>query len=317
MLQRIIALPGERQRLAAAMSVSPMTLSRWASNEATPGKPQLIHLLQCVQPHYRTELLEALEQDYDDAASWLDEEIPEHIPGQFFSQVLNTRATVTDSLRFWQISEMVLKQALAQLDVHGQGMSITLAQCMPPSSGGKIRSLRERLGKGTPPWPEDLQHLAAFLGIESLAGYVVQTRRPASIEDLSKEHLLPGYQTEFEVSAAAYPIWQEGRIAGCLLASSTQIGHFTEQRLSLLGTFSDIISLAFNKEDFYDPDLIAFRAMPLAPEQRPYLSSFRQKVAQTIIRASQDHRHIDNFEAERIVWQELEAGFLSFPDHSM
>ncbi|HLH61814.1 MAG TPA: GAF domain-containing protein [Ktedonobacteraceae bacterium] len=316
-LQRVIAASGERQRLAAAMSVSPMTLLRWAGNEATPARPQLIHLLQCVQPQYRTELLEALEQDYDDASSWLHDQIPEYIPSQFFSQVLNTRATVNASLRFWQISEMVLKQALAQLDVHGQGMSITLAQCMPPSSGGKIRSLRERLGKGTRPWPEDLQHLAVFLGIESLAGYVVQSRRPASIEDLSKEHLLPAYQTEFEVSAAAYPIWQEGYIAGCLLASSTQVGHFTEQRLSLLGAFSDIISLAFNKEDFYDPDLIALRAMPLAPEQRSHLSSFRQKVSQTIIRASQNHQHIDNFEAERIVWQELEAEFLSLPDQSI
>ncbi len=316
-LQRIIAVPAERQRLATAMSITPMTLLRWASNEATPVRTQLILLVQCVQPQYRSELLEALEQDFEDVHSWLHNEVPEQIPSEFFSQVLNTRATIIDSLRFWQISDMVLKQALAQLDIHGLGMSITLVQCMPPSSEGRIRSLRERLGKGTSPWPEDLQHLAVFLGIESLAGYVVQSRRPATIEDLSKDNLLPAYQTEFEVSAAAYPIWLEGHIAGCLLASSTQVGHFTEQRLSLLGAFSDIISLAFNKEDFYDPNLVVLHAMPQAPEQRPYLSSFRQKVTQTIIRAGRDHRHIDNFEAERIVWQELEALFLSLPDHSI
>jgi len=47
--------------------------------------------------------------------------------------------------------------------------------------------------------------------------------------------------------------------------------------------------------------------MPHAPTTNAhYLASFRQKVTQTIIKAGRNHRHIDNFEAERIVWQELE-----------
>jgi transcriptional regulator with XRE-family HTH domain len=310
-LQRIIGVPSERHRLATAMAVTPMTLSRWANGNSTPGKTQLIHLVQSVPAEHRTELIEALGQNYNDIYQWLHDEIPEQIPTDFFSQVLNTRATVIDSLRFWQMSEMVLKQTLAQLDTNGLGMSITLVQCMPPSREGKIRSLRERVGQGTPPWPADLQHLSAFLGVESLAGYVVQSRCPASIEDLNEDHLLPAYQTEYEVSAAAHPIWLEGRIAGCLLASSTQTGYFSQQRMSLLGTFTDIISLAFNKEDFYSPDLVDLRIMPHAPQQRPYLASFRQKVTQTIIKAGRNHRHIDNFEAERIVWQELEELLLS------
>lgn len=312
-LQRIIAVPAERRRLATAMSTSSVTLSRWTNDNGKPAKSQLIRLLQSVQLQHRAELLEALKQDYDDAHTWLQGETVGQIPGAFFSQVLSTRAAVIDSLRFWQLSELVLKQALAQLDVNGLGMSITLAQCMPPSQEGKICSLRERVGKGTPPWAADLEHLAIFLGMESLAGYVVQTRHPASIEDLSKDNLLPAYQTEHEVSAAAHPIWLEGRIAGCLLASSTQFGYFTQPRMSLLSTFSDIISLAFNKEDFYDPELIGLHIMPKAPKQRPYLSSFRQKVTQTIVQATRNNQRIDNFEAERIVWQELEAFLLSLP----
>lgn len=313
-LQRIIAIPAERDRLATAMSVTPMTLSRWANDNSTPAKTQLIRLVQMVQPEQRVELTEALEQDYTDIHHWLHDASPEQIPTDFFSQILSIRATVIDSLRFWQISEMVLKQALAQLDATRLGMSITLVQCMPPYQKGKIRSLRERVGKGTSPWPADLEHLSVFLGMESLAGYVVQSRRPTSIDDLSKDHLLPAYQTENEVSAAAHPIWLEGRIAGCLLASSTQPGYFSPQRLSLLGTFSDLISLAFNKEEFYAPELVELHIMPHAPEQRPYLTSFRQKVTQTIIKAAQNHRHIDNFEAERIVWQELEEWLLSLPN---
>ena len=310
-LQRIIVVPAERHRLATAMSVTPMTLSRWANDNSTPARPQLIRLLQMVQSEHRTELIEALELNYTDIHQWLHEEIPEQIPTDFFSQVLSIRATVNDSLRFWQISELVLKQALAQLDTNRLGMSITLVQCMPPYQNGKIRSLRERVGKGTPPWPADLEHLSVFLGIESLAGYVVQSHRPSSIDDLNKDHLLPAYQTEFEVSAAAHPILLEGCIAGCLLASSTETGYFSPKRMSQLGTFSDIISLAFNKEEFYPTELVELHIMPHAPTQRPYLGSFRQNVTQTIIKAAQKQKHIDNFEAERMVWQEVEELLLS------
>jgi GAF domain len=310
-LQRIITVSSEHHRLATAMSITPMTLTRWANGNSTPVKTQLTRLLQMVQSEQRAELIEALEQDYSDIHHWLHDEIPEQIPTDFFSQVLNIRATVTDSMRFWQISEMVLKQALAQLDTNRLGMSITLVQCMPPYQDGKIRSLRERVGKGTSPWPADLEHLSVFLGIESLAGYVVQSHRPASIDDLNKDHLLPAYQTEFEVSAAAHPILLEGRIAGCLLVSSTEAGYFSPQRLSLLDTFSDIISLAFNKEEFYPTDLVELYIMPHAPKQRPYLGSFRQMVSQTIIKAAQNHQHLDNFEAERMVWQEMEELLLS------
>ena len=45
---------------------------------------------------------------------------------------------------------------------------------MPLHKGdAKIRSLRESLGQGTPPWQADLEQQATFLGAESLAGYVV------------------------------------------------------------------------------------------------------------------------------------------------
>src|SRR5207245_2891093 len=82
---------------------------------------------------------------------------------------------------------------------HQLGMAITLVQCMPPGKDGKIHSLRERMGRGTPPWIADLENLSIFLAMESLAGFVVQYQRPASIEDISKETLLPAYQTDNEV----------------------------------------------------------------------------------------------------------------------
>jgi transcriptional regulator with XRE-family HTH domain len=312
-LQRIIQTPAERQRLATALGVSVMTLIRWTNGSYRPQKPHLTRLVQVIPPQYRAELLEALESDFPDIHSWLHEEPPEQIPPDFFVQVLNARATIIETLRFWHITDMVLKQSLAQLDPNRLGMSITLVQCMPPSQGGKIRSLRERMGKGTLPWTADLEHLSSFLGIETLAGYVVQYQRPASIEDLSRDNLLPAYQSEYEVSAAANPIWLDGRIAGCLLASSTQIGYFSQHRLALLSTFSDVISLAFDKNDFYRPDCIELSVMPPPDKQRPHLAKFRQRVTQVLVDAAQNKHHLTNTQAEQIVWYELEETLLNTP----
>jgi GAF domain len=310
-LQRIIRTSAEAQRLAAALGVSAMTLKRWTNESSRPQRTHLIHLVQTIHPKYRDELLEALEVDYPEIRSWIQEEAPEQISSDFFAQVLQARATIIESLRFYHLCDMVLRQALTQLDSNRLGMSITLVQCMPPSENGKIRSLRERMGRGTLPWTPDLEQLSIFLGMESLAGYVVQYRRPATVEDLSKDHFLPAYQTEFEVSAAAYPITLEGRVAGCLQASSTQVGYFSQQRLALLGTFCDIISLAFDREDFYPPSIVQLRLMPPQEEQRPYLATFRRMVTQEIIEASHNHHQLTNTEAEQKVWSKLEEKLLN------
>lgn len=310
-LQRIIGIPSERRRLATALGINETTLNRWTRANSHPQRSQLISLVQMAPPHFRAELTVALEHSYPDIHSWLYEEVADVIPSEFYAQVLADRATTFESLRSWKLLDMVIKQALSQLDSNQLGMSLTLAQCMPPSPGGKICSLREYMGRGTPPWLADLEHLALFLGVESLAGYVVQKQRPASIEDLRGESLLPAYQTEFEISAAAYPIILEGWIAGCLLASSTQVAYFTQQRLALLGVFCDIISSILDKQDFYPPELIELKSMASLDKQRQYLSTFRQRVINTMLAASERGHPISHAEAEEIVWRELEEILLA------
>jgi hypothetical protein len=149
-----------------------MTLSRWASGESKPQRSHLIHLVQVAHPNQRQELLDALEDLYPDIQNWVNEVPSQQISPEFFAHVLNIRTTTTENLRFWRISDEVLKQALLQLDPNHLGMAVMLIQCMPPSPiDGKIRSLRERTGKGTPPWTADLEHDVLFLGLESLSGY--------------------------------------------------------------------------------------------------------------------------------------------------
>ncbi len=317
-LQHILKQAGERQRIANILGLSPITLSRWAMGETHPQRSHLTRLIQAVQPQYREELLVALESSYPEIQSWFKDDTTEEIPSTFFEELLSIRTTTTESLRFWRISDVLLKQILLQLDPNQLGMSVTLVQCMPPSPmhGNKIRSLRERTGKGTYPWTADLEHLALFLGMESLGGYATEAGHIANIDDLSKAKLLPAYQTEFEISAAAYPIMLAGRIAGCLSVSSTQLGHFTQVRQTLLAAFCDLASLAFDESDFYDPNLIELRVMPKPSYQRPILNKFRERVAKTLTTATYQRRRMSNLEAEAIVWHEIENELLSLPDEA-
>lgn len=314
-LQGIIKSTAERQRLSAALGVTSMTLSRWASGESKPQRPHLIHLLQVVHPNQRQELLDALNSAYPDIQSWLTEDTTEQVPSEFFARILNIRTTTTESLRFWRISEEVLKQALLQLDPNRLGMAVKLVQCMPPRpEDGKVRSLRERAGKGTAPWTADLDHDVLFLGLESLSGYAVEVRHIVNDDDLRLgSKTFPAVQDQYEVSAAAHPIRFEGHIAGCLLASCTQPGYFSQQRLNLLTVFSDLISLAFESDDFYPPQKIELRVMPAPEVQRPILTKFRQRVTSKFQQAMYQNQQFSNAQIELQTWQEIEYDLLSGP----
>jgi hypothetical protein len=316
-LQDMIKSSAERQRLSTALGVTAMTLSRWSNGESKPQRPHLMQLVRVVHPNYRQALLDTLQGEYPDIHTWLTEDTSEQIPPEFFAQVLNIRTTTTESLRFWRITDAVLKQALALLDPNRLGMAVRLLQCMPPypdRATGKVRSLREIAGKGTSPWTADLEHDVVFLGLESMSGYAVESRHVMNDDNLYQSKTFPAVQDQFEVSAAAHPVRFEGHIAGCLLASSVQTKYFSQQRQALLATFSDVIALAFDKEDFYAPYEIGLRFMPKPDIQRPYIATFRQRVTMRLQEAMEQGRQVSNAQIEREVWHELETELLDLDD---
>ena len=310
-LQGIIKSPSERQRLSAALGVTGMTLSRWANGESRPQRTHLLHLIQAVHPNQHQELLNALEKQYPDIRNWIDEVSLKQVPSEFFAHILNIRTTTTDTLRFWRISDEVLKQALLQLDPNHLSIAVMVVQCMSPSPiNGKICSLRERTGKGTFPWTANLEHDALFLGLESLSGYSVEVRHIVSDDDLRHSKPFPAVRGSYEVSAAAHPIRFEGRIAGCLLASSTQPGYFSQERLNLLTVFSDLISLAFDEKDFYPASMIELRVMPEPEIQRSILATFHQRVTAKLQQMVYQPQQLSNVQIETQVWQEIETELL-------
>ncbi len=311
-LQRIVRQPGERQRLIHALGINPMTFNRWLKAEYQPNRNHLAALLQHVPPQYRQELLEAIKSEHPNFDGWVQEENRDQVSTDFYIEILDIRATMIEAKRNREIQDKILKQVLVQLDPHRLGMAVTLVQCMPPQADGKIHSLRERIGSGSPPWIADLENLSIFLAMESLAGYVVQNQRSASIDDLSQERLLPAYQAEHEISAAAAPLLYEGNIAGCLLVSSTEIGHFTQPRMELLNSFSNLLSLGLEPSEYYPHSMIQLGVVRYqnAEEQRALLRNFRLRVQQKIRESSQEHIYLTYPEAEKAVWAEFEQQVL-------
>jgi hypothetical protein len=296
-LRDIIRTSHERQRLASALGVTDMTLTRWANGESHPHRPYLLRLVQVVQPQHRQLLLEALELQYPDIRPRLKDALSEHISPHFFAEIIDVLTVTAENQRFWRVTDMVLKHALAQLDPHHLGMAVQVIQCMPPREDGKIRSIRTTTGRGTSPWTIDLEHDILFLGLESLSGYTVEMRRTIYEPDLRKQGTIPVVRSDYEMSAAAHPIRYEGRIAGCLLASSTQADHFSQHRLALLATFSDLVALALDSRDFYSIDQIDLRLMPAPARQRPVIVDFRHRVTRRIQAAAQRGEHLGTADA--------------------
>ncbi|HLI09644.1 MAG TPA: hypothetical protein VKV40_23985 [Ktedonobacteraceae bacterium] len=313
LLNYILSDSRERQRLAEDLGIRLITLNRWISGETKPRPQNMQHLLNAL-PQYRDQFLDLLrfERGFEDLTSFEDESAKE-IPSAFYLRVLNARASSVESLRFWSVGNLILQQAISQLDPDRLGMSVVVVRCMPPQPGNtKVRSLRESIGVGTPPWPNDLEQQALFLGAESLAGYAVSLCHPAANQDVASDNtFVPTTPGEYEKSALAHPILYAGRVAGCLLVSSVEVNYFLSQtRATLVQHYADLLALAFEPQDFYSPQNIELHVMPPHPIQRKHFANYRQRVARTMIQAAQRHQPVNNNEAEQIVWRELEEELL-------
>lgn len=311
LLGTIVSDPAERERIANEIGVHPSTLTRWVNGETSPRQHNLRQLFYALPKHQRNQFAHLLPEGFGE-----EEELTAHeIPYSFIMDVLETRANTTDQLRCWTIRRAVLQQALKHLDPERVGLAITVVRCMPEREDGKVRSLREFEGLGTPPWGGDLEDKALLLGAESLAGHVTVSCRMEQVGDLrTNRTFLPAYQVEYEVSAAACPIMYGSRIAGCLLLSCTQPNYFaSEARQALIKNYTHLLSLAFEPEEFRDPASIELHVMPPQYVQQSYFAGFRMRVLELIKESTQAGNRLASSHAEQIAWREIEDAMLNHP----
>lgn len=311
-LGSIISDPHEKQRLAQELNVSPLTLIRWVENETTP-QVQHIHQLLNALPQHQESLLSSITEEFEKSPRIPSAQTPEidEIPTVFYAHILKGSTTIPLSIHYWSLANIILQQAIIQLDPFRTGMALRIACCMPPSSDGKIHSLRESVGIGTPPWNGTLEQSSHLLGVDSLAGYAITSGQIIVIDSPDDYSLFPIHQGEHEASAVAIPIVRANLIAGVFLIAGTQTGYFTAASLSLIQRYTDLLALAFETGAFYDPQLFALQTMPPVAIQQPYLSTFRQRVADLLTRSTQAQQHLDTAQAELQVWQQIEEEFLA------
>jgi len=192
-------------------------------------------------------------------------------------------------------------------------MAITIARCMPPTPehNQKIYTLKELAGRGTPPWKPDLESESIFLGAESLGGYVTQKGYFSNVADLKAESRRQIRRTDYEVSAAACPIMLSGNIAGCIIASSTQLDYFSKEYMELLEVFSHLASLAFENSEFYPLSSISLQIMPSKEVQLPIIGTFWGRAMDIQEETIQQGVSISNAEAEQQALHAIEAELLA------
>ena len=149
-LGSVIQDPQERRRIATELGINPVTLTRWVNKDASP-RPQSLQRLLKALPQHRKVLLELVVNEFEGFATEA-EDLLHRIPSEFYNRVLRTLATIPKVLRFQSLCDLILQQALEQLDPQRIGLAIIVVRCMLPSQEGKIRSLRESVGRGTQPW---------------------------------------------------------------------------------------------------------------------------------------------------------------------
>ena len=316
LLGKIIQDPQEKQRIANELGVKPITLIRWVDNETRPHLQNLQRLLKAL-PQHQNVLRELIAEEFVELSLPANKDWPQELPSRLYGRVINAYADALPSQRFWSITNLVLLQALGQLDPDLVGMAITVAQCMPPLGANKVRSLRELTGRGNPPWTPSLEEQAVFLGIESLAGYAVTSSHPLVIQDRREpQGRYPAHWVEWENSAAVCPIMCRGRVAGCLLVSCTQPRYFLPFRQSLIQDYAKLMVLAFEPGEFYALQDIDLQPMPPYHVQESYLAGYRKRVTAIMLEATKNRQPITLMEAEQLAWQQLEEELLQLPPYT-
>ena len=317
LLSNLIKERRERERIAKTTGVDALTLASWATHATTPTLYQLHKLLQAI-PRHQMLLHTLIVEEFEEFDT---DQIPASaspISITFPARVLEILANAPEEARFWSICTAVLHEAVHQLAPAGPGISLSVVQCMPPSSPqGYVHCLREYIALGTSPWLDQVEMRTRFLGDESLAGITVSSALPHIIKDVNQEQRPPTYLPEYAMSAAAFPIIHSNRIAGCFLAASTRTSYFSSStHQHLMQNYAALLALAFSPANFYEREQIALQIMPSLQVQQPYLSTFQQRVLATLQTAFSVNRSLSYLEAQQYVYDQIAQELLQIQPHA-
>nr|BBH86266.1 hypothetical protein KTC_10170 [Thermosporothrix sp. COM3] len=318
-LAEIISDPQEKQRLANAMGINPVTLTRWVSSPSRASgkekypRPQIHSLQQLVAslPEYREKLIPSLLQEFPEL-SREDFQLPEtpprfieplSIPVICYETVLQAISLLAGELRFITVFDHIFNYAIQQLDPERLGLVGSLIVCTAPRPGQKVHSLRELFRIGTRPWNTEREERNIYCGAESLAGQAISTSHHYVIEDAhTYTGWLPLRPLDHGSSIAVCPIQRTGKVAACLSFISTQKRFFTRDRVQLIQKYCHLAVGAFDENQYFPLDQIELRLLPPPEKQEPYLRLFNKRVQELLLQG----KAMTRMEASVIVMRQLE-----------
>jgi hypothetical protein len=303
----------ERQRLALTLHVKPITLQRWVLGVSRPRESNMKQLRRSLYPEYRSLFNRLIAQDFPEV---FQEDMPmgqttSEITSELYERILAAFALTPLPMCRQTIQDFLLRGAIEQLDPERYGMSLSLISCMPPSQGHKVRSLREIGGMGTHPWKHDLEQKMYFFGAESMIGYTIMHLHHNVINSKEELTFCPVQWTDHEKSAATFPVLNQARVAGGLVASSSIEHFFTEARVALLQDYANLAGLIFEPKEYHAFADIDLWEMPDYKQQEKYMfRQFNQRISRKFSDALNEQKHLSIHDAKLQAWQDMETEML-------
>lgn len=317
LLAHILRNPREKRQLLDELKVKSITLTRWINGQTEPRQQNLQQLVKALTRYcdYLPELLKD-EKKTGNLSLLLasEEQVTPRIPSELYSLVLAARAHTPGHLRFWTIANMILRQAMEQLEASGQVITMWITRCMrnDDKKAKKIRSLQLTLGYCNRKL-ERIEQEGMFLGVEAAEGEALAMGHPIIYQNLRQAGFLtPKTPVMDHCSAAIYPITYQGLVAGTFSVASMSADYFLmPERATLVQHYSELLSLAFAPADFVSRENMLLGLMPDYSVQKNSFADFRQRVTTVIGENLQQGKSIGTIEAENIIWQNLEEELLA------
>lgn len=307
LLGHAIKNPQERARLMREIDVKYITLRRWVSGESQPRDENIRRLARSFAPDLSTLFLRLIAVEFPAFVreKFEPDAFAPEVPAELYMQMFQIYTKKPPHLSGQALQEILLERALEHLDPDRLGLCLTFAICVPPVAGRKVRSLRQVSGTGTSPWQRNLERTTIFLGTESLAGNAVMAAEMIYVKSRESNPPCPIQWTTHEQSAVAMPVMRQGKIAGVLLASSTQPHYFTLVHRNLLELYAHLAMLIFLPDEFYTLKEIQLGKLPDYERQKPYFVDFEQRVLLKEGEAMASGGYLSLQQAQQEVWREI------------
>jgi hypothetical protein len=315
LLEKILSDQQEFDRLVKALSVDARTLRGWARGTTQPRSQGLLLLLHNLSSEYQEIMPHLVQEEFPDVyeqyvVMQTNVEITSTtIPSAVYERVLQERATSLNDRSLWGIGVAVLRPLITQLSQGSELVVAVLVRCVPPTPGEHLVTRLQEMVVETN--DENVREpLYFFMGVNSLAGYILEMGKPRVYNDLQSFPTPVAADDNFTssmASVAGYPICQNGAFGGILLVYSTASRFFSRRKLDLLQKYSELLALAFREKDFFPLESILLQLIPLPETQLTTLTLLREKIHQLMAMHEQKQEPLTYRQAEALALKELFA----------